>query len=172
MIYIRNVNLDDYEELIRISKTTFFDTFAEYNTKEDMDLYISENYNVSKIREEISDPFNVFLFAVESGKTVGFVKLRTNKIPSELLETNPIEIERIYVAKSHQGKRVGASLMSHCINLAKEKKYDTIWLAVWEHNLQAQLFYEKWGFEKFGSHIFILGKDEQNDFLLKRKVIL
>lgn len=172
MIYIRNVNLDDYEALIQISKTTFFDTFSEYNTKEDMDSYMSENYSVSKIREEISNPFNVFLFAIENDKTVGFVKLRTNKILSELLETNPIEIERIYVSKSHQGKKVGALLMSYCINLAKEKKYDTIWLAVWEHNLHAQAFYEKWGFEKFGSHIFILGKDVQNDFLLKRKVIL
>lgn len=172
MISVRNVNADDCEELLYLSKTTFFDTFAAYNTKEDMESYMSENYSIGKIRSEVSDPANRFLFAIENKKAVGFVKLRTGKIPSELVDTNAIEIERIYVSNSHQGKKVGALLMSYCINLANEKKYNCIWLAVWEHNLKAQEFYTKWGFEQFGSQIFVLGKDKQNDFLLKRKVVL
>lgn len=171
MISVRKVNADDCEELLHLGKSTFFDTFAAYNTKEDMESYMSENYTISKIRSEICDPANCFLFAIENNKAVGFVKLRTGKIPPELVDTNPIEIERIYVSKSHQGKKVGALLMSYCINLAKEEKHDCIWLAVWEHNLKAQEFYTKWGFEKFGSQIFVLGNDKQNDFLLERKVV-
>lgn len=169
-IYIRPVTIGDCEELIKISKRTFFDTFATYNTEEDMTSYLAENYTFEKMEEEINSFSNTFFFAVDDEKAVGFVKLRTNTTHVEFSDSNALEIERIYVSESHHGKKVGALLMSHCFDFAKSKKFDWIWLAVWEHNLKAQLFYDKWGFEKFSSQIFILGSDKQNDFLLKRKV--
>lgn len=170
-IHIRRVTIDDCEELMEISKRTFFDTFAIYNTEEDMTSYLAENYNFEKMKEEINHSSNTFFFAVENEKAIGFVKFRTNKTPIELAKKNAIEIERIYVLESHHGKKVGALIMSHCLDYAKSKNFDWVWLAVWEHNHKAQLFYDKWGFEKFGSQIFVLGTDEQNDFLLKRKVV-
>lgn len=36
-----------------------------------------------------------------------------------------------------------------------------------EHNIGAIRFYEKLGFEKFDSHIFVLGEDEQIDNLMR-----
>lgn len=171
-IHIRPVTIDDCLELMEISRQTFFDTFATYNTEENMSSYLAENYNFEKMEEEINNPSNTFFFAVENEKAVGFVKLRTSKTPVELKDKNALEIERIYVSTSHQGKKIGALLLSFCLDLAQSKNYDWIWLAVWEHNQKAQLFYDKWGFEKFGSHLFILGSDEQTDFLMKRKVLL
>lgn len=170
-IHIRPVTILDCMELAEISKKTFFDTFSAYNTAEDMTSYLAENYTFEKIEGEINDPCNTFFFAVENDIAVGFVKLRTSKTNPEFAETNAIEIERLYVSESYHGKKVGALLMKHCLHIAQSKNYDWIWLAVWEHNQKAQLFYDKWGFEKFGSQLFILGTDEQNDFLLKRKVV-
>jgi ribosomal protein S18 acetylase RimI-like enzyme len=41
---------------------------------------------------------------------------------------------------------------------------------VWEHNQRAIGFYEKIGFERFGQHIFLLGRDPQNDWSMKKKL--
>ncbi|MGZ3867413.1 MAG: GNAT family N-acetyltransferase, partial [Bacteroidia bacterium] len=78
-----------------------------------------------------------------------------------------IEIERIYVQKKHHDKKAGYAIMQKCIEFAKEKKFEVIWLGVWEKNERALKFYEKVGFEKFGTHNFQLGDDAQNDYLVK-----
>jgi ribosomal protein S18 acetylase RimI-like enzyme len=49
--------------------------------------------------------------------------------------------------------------MAVSIKLAMQKGCKVLWLGVWENNHKAILFYQKWGFEIFGSHGFILGTD-------------
>ena len=46
-----------------------------------------------------------------------------------------------------------------------------IWLSVWEKNQRAIDFYNRWGFEKFADHTFILGNEVQNDWLLKKEIV-
>jgi len=58
--------------------------------------------------------------------------------------------------------------MEHCIKLAAEKNKELIWLGVWERNQRAISFYQKFGFEKFGEHDFVLGNDVQTDWLMKK----
>ena len=61
-------------------------------------------------------------------------------------------------------------MMKKCLEIAYEMKKDVVWLGVWEHNLRAIDFYSKWGFEKFGTHVFILGDDPQTDWLMAKKL--
>jgi ribosomal protein S18 acetylase RimI-like enzyme len=68
---------------------------------------------------------------------------------------------------SAQGQAIGQSLLDHAKQLAKEQNAHFLWLGVWEHNPGAIRFYERNGFQKFGEHPFILGKDVQNDFLMR-----
>jgi ribosomal protein S18 acetylase RimI-like enzyme len=67
-----------------------------------------------------------------------------------------------------QGKSVGRFLMEKALDWASKKKYEWMWLGVWEKNFKAQKFYEKWGFEKFSEHVFLMGDDPQIDWLLKK----
>jgi ribosomal protein S18 acetylase RimI-like enzyme len=60
--------------------------------------------------------------------------------------------------------------MSTCLHHAKEHGHDRVWLGVWELNARAIAFYEKWGFEKFGEHVFMLGTDPQTDFMMRKKL--
>jgi ribosomal protein S18 acetylase RimI-like enzyme len=96
--------------------------------------------------------------------------LKEGDAPSELIGGTAIEIERIYADKDYVGKNVGKLLMKTCINMAKERGHTFIWLGVWENNPRAIAFYEKYGFEKFGSHPFLLGSDLQTDLLMKKKI--
>jgi GNAT superfamily N-acetyltransferase len=167
-LHIQKITVKESQELAHFSASTFYETFASCNTKEDMDMYLLEKCSEEKMAAELSEAGNHFFFARLNSEIIGHIKLRTSVFPSQLQTKNCIEIERIYVASTFQGKKIGAQLMQFCLNYAKDRHFSILWLAVWEHNSKAYEFYKKWGFEKFGDHIFILGKDNQNDILLKK----
>jgi ribosomal protein S18 acetylase RimI-like enzyme len=104
---------------------------------------------------------------VELGnEIIGYAKMRVNLVENPDMKS--LEIERIYISKDYHGQKYGAMLMQKCIDVAIENNYESIWLGVWEHNPKAINFYQKWGFEIFGEHIFQLGDDAQTDFLMKK----
>jgi ribosomal protein S18 acetylase RimI-like enzyme len=41
-----------------------------------------------------------------------------------------------------------------------------MWLGVWENNHRAIKFYHDFGFKKFDSHIYVMGDDPQNDWMM------
>ncbi len=81
-----------------------------------------------------------------------------------------MEIARLYVSKDAIGNGVGKLLMQESISIAKQRGKSLIWLGVWEHNKRAIDFYTKWGFEKFATHFFKLGDDNQTDWLMKKSL--
>lgn len=156
--------------LRELSITTFVDSFAKDNTKENMDKYLGEELTLEKLTEELQDNNNIFFLAWQSNELIGFAKLRLGKIPAGLEKNSPIEIERIYVRKEYHSKKIGAQLMAHCLQHANGNGHDIIWLGVYGANHKAISFYERWGFEVFGSHNFKLGDDIQTDILMRKSL--
>lgn len=163
---IRVATINDIEQLCAVGAKTFIETYGEQNTPENLQNYLQEKFNKKQILDEIQTLKTIFLLVESGSKTIGYAKMRVN------LEENPdstaLEIERIYIIKDYHGQKYGAMLMQKCIDIAIENKYESIWLGVWEHNPKAFNFYQKWGFEVFGEHIFQLGNDAQTDFLMKK----
>ncbi|MEO8147066.1 MAG: GNAT family N-acetyltransferase [Bacteroidia bacterium] len=169
-INIQPAVLSDINRLKEISEKTFYETFAAQNTKENMEKYISATFNLNQVSAELNDSQNKFFLALLNNQLAGYVKLHTGQPPEHLKNKKTIEIERIYVSKKYHNMKVGASLMSHSIQYAAANKFDIIWLGVWEYNPRAIKFYERWDFEKFGTHIFILGDDPQTDVLMLKEL--
>ena len=169
-ISVRHASIADVPLLIQLGIQTFYDTFAEVNTKSDMDDYLLKNFNEAQVVSEVNDESNTFLIAESEGRPAGYAKLRKGTTPEELKGQHAIELERLYADKTFIGKRVGKSLMDHCIKLAKGDGFAVLWLGVWEHNHRAIAFYEKCGFEKFSSHPFLLGTDLQTDNMMKKDI--
>jgi diamine N-acetyltransferase len=169
-ITIKYAKRADAEMVAAISRQTFYDSFAAQNTAENMQMHLDEYYSVSKIEKELADELNVFILVCEAEKTIGYAMLNEHAKQEAAELDNPIEIERIYAVKDAIGKGVGAALMRQCLEIAAQKQKNTIWLGVWEYNQRAIEFYAKWGFEKFGEHIFNVGDDPQTDWLMKKCV--
>ena len=89
---------------------------------------------------------------------------------TELNDNEALEIERIYVLKDFQGKKIGQKLYEKAVEVAKQNKVKYIWLGVWEKNQKAIDFYEKNGFVPFDKHIFVLGDDEQTDIMMEMEL--
>jgi ribosomal protein S18 acetylase RimI-like enzyme len=170
MTDIRRVTLNDIDQLQKISKQTFIDTFSAMNTEEDMKRYLEESLSVDQLTAELKDNNSEFYFVTIDDKAVGYLKLNFGNAQTELKDNKAVEIERIYVLKEFHGKNIGQLLYDKAIQLAKQKNADYVWLGVWEENQRAINFYKKNGFVEFDKHIFKLGNDEQTDIMMKLKL--
>ena len=167
---IRKINIDDLETLRNLSIQTFKETFEEVNTEEDMQKYLDENLSIEKLKSELENPNSEFYFAENNDEILGYLKLNFKDAQTEKLEENHFEIERIYVLKAFLGQKIGQILFDKAIEIGREKNLEYVWLGVWEENHRAIKFYEKNGFEIFGKHDFVLGKDVQTALLMKLKL--
>ena len=169
-ITIRKITTSDIDQLQKISRQTFYETFSASNTEKDMNKYLEEGFALEKLTAELNDPNSVFYFAELQGNVIGYIKLNQGGAQTELKEENALEIERIYVLKAFQGNKVGQLLYEKAIQIARDSNVDFIWLGVWEENASAIKFYKKNGFVEFDKNIFKLGDDEQTDIMMKLKM--
>lgn len=167
---IRKINIDDLETLRYLSIQTFKETFEEVNTEENMQKYLDENLSIEKLKTELENVNSEFYFAENNDEILGYLKLNFKDAQTEKLEENHFEIERIYVLKAFLGQKIGQILFDKAIEIGREKNLEYVWLGVWEENHRAIRFYGKNGFEIFGKHDFVLGKDVQTDLLMKLKL--
>lgn len=169
-IHIKKVTLNNINQLQKIGKQTFYETFSDGNTAENMTKYLDEGFSIEKLTTEISDNNAEFYFAALDEKIIGYLKLNFGQSQTELRDDKALEIERIYVLKDFHGKNIGQILYDKAIQVAKQKNADYVWLGVWEENPRAINFYKKNGFIEFDKHIFKLGNDEQTDIMMKLKL--
>jgi diamine N-acetyltransferase len=169
-LVIREATVDDAVLIANISHQTFYDTFAAYNKKEDMDKFLGQQFTKGKLILEVGAKQNIFLLAYDGKTVAGYAKIRDDRVPVTMGNVSALEIARLYAMTSQIGKGVGSQLMQSCLKIAEQKQKEWLWLGVWEKNQRAIDFYTKWGFEKFDETDFLLGDDTQRDWLMKRKV--
>lgn len=181
-ITIRTARPEENSLLAEFGRRTFEVYFSAPNTPENMSAYLAEAFNPGKQAAELADPAGVYLLAEIEGELAGYAHLHHGPpalescelAAAELHECLPdipaIEIVRIYADTPWIGKGVGPALMQACLDTARNRECELVWLGVWEHNPRAQAFYHKWGFEKIGAHTFMLGDDPQTDWIMARKL--
>lgn len=170
-IQIRRATLNDKAALRVMGIKTFNDTFAEHNTAENMEQYIANAFSDAQLEKELQESNTFFFLAEDGDRIAGYAKVREGEKQEALGETRALELHRIYVDKDFFGKKVGNILLETCLEYAKTSGYKAVWLGVWEHNARAIAFYKKHGFEKFSAHVFVLGGDEQTDWLMKKDIV-
>lgn len=166
-IEIKKITVSDLAELQKISRATFYETFAANNSEENMTKFLNEAYAPGKLAAELNNAHTEFYFATLGERVIGYLKLNSGPAQTELKNENGLEIQRIYVLKEFHGQSVGQLLYNKAIEVAKQSHCPYIWLGVWEENQRAIGFYKKNGFVEFDKHIFMLGDDVQTDIMMK-----
>ena len=165
---IKKCTLQDLESLRKISIETFYQTFADSNTEENMSAYLENAYSSEKLYKELCNPNSSFFFIYVDECLAGYLKI--NKFPSQtdINDIASLELERIYILNEFQGAGLGKDLLEHTISIALEQGKKYVWLGVWEHNERAKRFYEKNGFYRIGAHSFVVGDDVQTDYVMRK----
>lgn len=167
---IKKCSLDDILDLQKIYRQTFFETFSEQNSEENMRIFLDKAYSEEKLKSEIEDKESETFLAVENQKTLGVLKINTGNAETESGLENSLEIQRIYILKESKGLGIGTVFINLAEKKARELGVSFIWLGVWEKNFPAQKFYTDKGFRRFSEHAFVLGDDIQTDFLMKKEL--
>jgi GNAT superfamily N-acetyltransferase len=166
---IKRIRLESLTELQHISRITFEESFAAFNQAKDMQLYFENAFSLEQLTLEIQSEHSEFYFAYQEETLTGYLKINLHSDALRPNEKYGLEIERIYVKHSFQGKHIGQHILDKAINRAHELGFIQVWLGVWEHNHRAISFYRRNGFIPFGSQYFVLGTDRQTDILMRLK---
>lgn len=170
-ISIEKVSLAEIDELQEIGRQTFYESFSEENTDEDMNRYLDATFSIPKLTEQVMDKYSEIYFAKFQDEVIGYLKLNFGKSQIHLQDETAIQIERLYLKKENQNKNVGQLLLDKAIEIAQFKRKNYVWLGVWEQNLRAIAFYKRNGFIEFDHYIFTLGTDKQRDIMMKLSLL-
>ncbi|WP_108867346.1 GNAT family N-acetyltransferase [Aquimarina aquimarini] len=167
-LIIKKVNLNDNKVLLNIGRQTFYDAFGPpHNIEKNINDYLDQNFTLDNITQELQNPESEFYFVLFDNEIAGYLKINTGDAQTESVEGITLEIERIYVLKQYQGKKIGQVLFEKAVQIANSKSIKILWLGVWDKNTGAIKFYERNGFKTFDLHQFILGTDIQTDIMMK-----
>lgn len=120
---MRRVKLSDINQLQKICRQTFFETFSDLNTEENMKKYLEEGFSIEKLEREIQNEYSVLYFAVLDNDPIGYLKINFRKSQTEVKEDNFLEIERIYVLQKFLGKKIGSYYAKRILLLQNKKTW-------------------------------------------------
>lgn len=91
-IAIKKISLKEINQLQKISRKTFQETFSESNSKENMNSYLEKAFSNEKLTTELTDKNSEFYFATLENKVIGYLKINFAEAQTELKDSNALEI--------------------------------------------------------------------------------
>jgi len=170
-VTIKQCTLEDLNDLKEIAYQTFYETFKDQNSPENLKSYLERAFNLQQLKKELSNKSSQFFFIYSHGELAGYLKVNTGDAQTEAMGDEFLEIERIYVKKEFQKQGLGKHLIHKALEIATKLHKKKIWLGVWEHNENAIAFYKKMGFVQTGTHSFYMGDEEQTDFIMTKTLM-
>ena len=165
---VRRAAIADIPVLVELSASTFRDTYASAHEPTEVERHIALNFTPAQIAAEISGPASSVLLACVADEPVGYAALRIGPYPYCVPGPAPIELGRLYLTKASIGKGFGSALMRACLEEQARLGGGTLWLGVWDRNVLAYAFYEKWGFRRVGTYEFLFGVTPHRDVVMAR----
>jgi ribosomal protein S18 acetylase RimI-like enzyme len=169
-LQIRPATEADLPALLALAERTFREAWADDNDPENFERYCREAFNPARLAAEFADPRSEFYLVLRAELPVAYLKLNLHTAREGLDGDDHLQIERIYVLAEYQGQRLGGRLLELALERAAAVGAPWLWLSVWQEAPRSIRFYQRNGFEIFGTGVFQLGDDPQTDWLMKRRV--
>jgi GNAT superfamily N-acetyltransferase len=108
--------------------------------------YLEQVFGIPALEADLDDPDIHYYVSFAGEEPFAFMKLDCHSnLPGQDPATG-IELEKLYILPSFQGKGAGKDLLQLAFRLARENSKETFWLAVIDTNKEAIAFYQRWGF--------------------------
>jgi diamine N-acetyltransferase len=170
-ITIRQAEPEDAATIAYFSRKTFSESFAEQNSKGDIEKFLEDQFSVQSLMSEVSRKHNTIFLAYRFHTLIGYALMREANNPVERNSAvKCLELVRLYVDGPFKGAGVGSALIKECISQARLQNKEVLWLGVCCENTRAIDFYTKWGFQKCGSRNSLMGGDPQINWIMKKEL--
>ena len=153
---------EDYQAIVHIGRVSVEEAHRESTSAENLKVYIDSHYSDDAIKEELTDPVNIYHIVNYNGRPVGFSKIILNAVHPDIAAKNVTKLDRIYVLKEFHNLKLGLELLKFNTRLAENNNQSGLWLYTWVGNTRAINFYLKTGFKIIGSHKFYVTETYYN----------
>lgn len=168
-LVLRPATEADVDALSALGRDSFIAKFGHMYVPEDLAAFLAETHAPSVVAAEIGNPRRVYRLAEWQGGLGGYCKLGLAcGWPEHARGKRAIELKQLYTAPALTGHGIGAGLMDWALEEARAHGADEIQLSVWSGNHGAQKFYARYGFAKVADITFMVGEQQDEEFLFAR----
>lgn len=172
MPVLRCAKASDAEALVSLARNTWLDMslddFGMSYTAHDVDSFHAEKNSLSVVGGRLRDPTVKTWVIDDDGRLVGYADAGPCDLRHPAVEPCDMELNRLYVLRSHQRKGWGRRLVEAALRWMGSTPASAHWVGVWSGNVKAQRLYGTYGFEKVGEYDFAVGGSIDRDFIMRR----
>lgn len=170
-LIIRKATVSDAVIVALLARITFDETFGHhFSDRNDLLHYFETTFSVAKMNSSIAKENNVFWLAFLNDLPVGYAKLKKFSPLDSIQNEQSAQLQKIYVLKDCIGKQVGPNLQEALFTEVQQLGIKNLWLSVLKTNYRAIRFYEKNDFKPVGEHLFSVGKETFDFYILLKKI--
>ena len=171
MIKIQIAKEADTSILALLGRLTWAESHGHYiDDKNNLLKYLNSNFSVSKTKQEINNPKNLFYIIYVDDLPVGYAKLVVNAINESVASQNNCRLERIFIQNEFIPLKIGQQLLTFVEKKAKALQLDTMWLTVYIKNIRAIRFYERNEFKNVGELNFLVSGKAYENIIFSKKI--
>jgi ribosomal protein S18 acetylase RimI-like enzyme len=165
---LRLGDVADAAPLAAFMERNFRATYGHCSTPANVDAAVLEHYGLEAQRRQLADPMRQHLLVEGAdGVLLGHAQLRHgHDAPAPVAARPAAEVTRFYVDGPAHGRGVAQAMLAEVERLARARAVAALWLSVWQEQPQAVRFYEKSGFVRRGTLVFVVGDDPKDDWLM------
>lgn len=165
MFSIRIANIEDIPHIVDISYNTWFKTYENIISKEQIDFMFGEMYTPEALWKQMDFLGHRFFIAEENGIPVGFASI------SEMIheEEKTAKVHKLYFLPSTQNKGYGKQMLSFIENLLSKEEYKFVILNV-NRNNPAYHFYLKVNYRVRETVDIPYGDFMLNDYVMEKNI--
>jgi len=171
MIKIREVKEADTHILALLGRITYTESHSHFiDDQKDLSKYNDDAFSVSKTKQDLNNPKNLFYIVHVNDLPVGYAKLVLNAMHESVVSQNNCRLERIYILNDFIPLKIGQRLLTFVEEKVKALQLDTIWLSVYIKNNRAIRFYQKNEYEDVGELNFLVNGKEYENIVFSKKL--
>jgi ribosomal protein S18 acetylase RimI-like enzyme len=167
MIAYRPAATSDVPALAKLGRSSFVDAFGHLYSADNLDRFLEQAYSPGLIEAELANPVRLYRVAERDGQLVGYCKIGFEvTLDHDAKGRRVMELKQLYLLGGETGSGIGTALMAWALDEARTRGFDDVILSVWSGNHRAQRFYARYGFEKIGDTIFMVGDHRDEEYLM------
>lgn len=174
VLSFRPARPEEANELADLASRTFPLACPEDLPREAIDEFIRTNLGVDSFRRHLADPTHVVICASDPhGRVRGYALLVDGTAADDdcahLIRARPtVGISKFYLDAELHGSGNASRLLETIVQSATSRGAESLWLATNVNNTRARTFYERYGFVRRGTRVFLVGGRANDDVVYER----
>ncbi|WP_102109456.1 GNAT family N-acetyltransferase [Oceaniglobus roseus] len=166
---LRPATADDASSLAALSVEVWLSTYIRRGINAHFADYALAEFTAARFAARLADPKETFTVSCNAEGIDGFLRL-TDGSRAPVEGCSDTEIATLYVQPRHQGRGIGAALLSAALDQCRAAGAPAPWLAVNAENDAALRFYTAHGFHVAGETRFSFGGQSYPNLILSRRL--